>query len=205
MAAIFKRSLSLSAVANNMVKTPVQVYGVEGRYASALYSAAVKTKTLEVVEKDLQKIKGIYDTDPKFKEFAINPTIKNDKKRDAIQRVGKSIGASKEATNFLALLAENGRLNILEAVCNSFESIMRAHKGELFVEVTSATELSKSHKSALNDALAKFNKGGKKLTINYHVKPEIIGGVIVNLGDKYVDMSMATKIKKYHDALSQAL
>lgn len=205
MANIFKRSLSLSAAVNSMVKTPIQVYGVEGRYASALYSAAVKTKTLETVDKDLQKVKELYDNDAKFKEFAINPTLKNEKKKEAILKIGQSLGVSKEANNFIALLAENGRLDILEAVINSFESIMRAHRGELFVEVTSAAPLSKSHHSSLNDALAKFNKGGKKLEIKYNVKPEIIGGLIVNLGDKYVDMSMATRIKKYQTALNEAL
>ncbi|CEF66038.1 ATP synthase subunit O, mitochondrial [Strongyloides ratti] len=205
MANIFKRSLSLSATVNNMVKTPIQVYGVEGRYASALYSAAVKSKTLENVDKDLQKVKQLYETDAKFKEFAINPTLQNDKKKEAVKKIAKALGVSKEATNFFGVLAENGRLNILEAVINSFESIMRAHKGELFVEVTSAAPLSKAHQSSLSDALGKFNKGGKNLTVKYIVKPEIVGGLIVNLGDKYVDMSMATRIKKYHDALNEAL
>uniref|UniRef100_A0A0N4ZMP8 ATP synthase peripheral stalk subunit OSCP, mitochondrial n=1 Tax=Parastrongyloides trichosuri TaxID=131310 RepID=A0A0N4ZMP8_PARTI len=202
---MFKRSLSLSTPVSNMIRTPIQVYGVEGRYAAALYSAASKTKTLEGVEKDLQKVKQLYSTDAKFKEFVLNPTLKNEKKRQAVQKIGQELGVSKEATNFFGVLAENGRLNKLESVINSFESIMRAHKGELFVEVTSAAPLSKNHQSSLNDALAKFNKGGKKLTIKFNVKPEIIGGLIVNMGDKFVDMSMATRIKKYQTALKEAL
>ena len=146
--------------------------------------------------------------------------MKAHKKRSAVQAISKNLGVSKETANLIDLLAENGRLSKLEAVINSFETIMRAHKGELFVEVTSAEvcsrfsflasqvhfqPLSKKHESALSDALQKFAKSGQKLHITFNTKPSIVGGLVVTIGDKYVDLSIASRIKKYTEALETAI
>ncbi|KAK0425702.1 hypothetical protein QR680_009328 [Steinernema hermaphroditum] len=201
----FKRSLSLSSVAQQLVKTPIQAHGIEGRYASALYSAAFKKKSLDTVDSDLKKIRDMYQTNTQFKEFVLDPTLKRHKKKDAVQAVLSKVGVSSESQNFLALLAENGRLNKLEAVINSFESIMRAHRGELFVQVTTAEPLAKNQESALHSALQKFAQQGQKLHVTLAVNPKLIGGMIVNIGDKYVDMSIDSRIKKYQQVLESAV
>lgn len=59
-----------------MVKCPIQIFGIEGRYATALYSAASKQKSLEAVEKDMLGLEKSLKTDAKFKDFVLNPTIK---------------------------------------------------------------------------------------------------------------------------------
>ncbi|ETN70087.1 hypothetical protein RB195_005474 [Necator americanus] len=202
MAQMLKRSFSMSAAAfSGLVKAPVAVHGIEGRYAAALYSAAHKQKNLEQVDKDLQKIKGIYQQDAKFKDFVRDPTLKGLKKKQAVLAIAQKLGLTKESTNFLGILAENGRLSKLEAVVASYEHIMRAHRGELFVQVTSAEPLSKSHESALSDALHKMAKSGQKLNVTYTVKPAIMGGLVVTIGDKYVDLSIASRIKKLKETL----
>ena len=204
---VLKRSFSTSnvAMAGQLIKTPVQVHGIEGRYASALYSAAHKSKTLETVDKDLKAVRDILRENNKFREFVLDPTLKATKKKSTVTAIAQKLSLSKESSNLLALLAENGRLNKLDAVVSSFESIMRAHRGELFVQVTSAEPLTKSHESALNDALSKLVKKDQKVTITYNVKPSIIGGLIVNIGDKYVDLSIASRIKKYKEVLNAAV
>ncbi|KAL6728967.1 hypothetical protein Aduo_000066 [Ancylostoma duodenale] len=134
-------------------------------------------------------------------DFVLDPTLKGLKKKHAILAVAQKLGLAKESTNFLGLLAENGRLSKLEAVVASYEHIMRAHRGELFVQVTSAEPLSKSHESALSDALHKMAKSGQKLNVTYTVKPSIMGGLVVTIGDKYVDLSIASRIKKLKETL----
>ncbi|VDM81807.1 unnamed protein product [Strongylus vulgaris] len=156
-------------------KSPAsEVHGVEGRYAAALYSAAYKQKSLDKVDKDLQKIREVYQQDKNFQEFILNPTLKGSKKKQTVLSIAQKLGLSKESTNFL---------------------------GELFVQVTSAEPLSKSYESALNDALHKMAKSGQKLNVTYNVKPSILGGLIVNIGDKYVDLSIASRVKKLKEVL----
>merc|ERR1739847_13712 len=73
---VFSRSLSTSAGRVQLVQPPVQVFGTEGRYATALYSAASKKKSLEVVEKDLKTFQDAMKKDKKFADFMLDPTIK---------------------------------------------------------------------------------------------------------------------------------
>ncbi|EFP12452.1 CRE-ATP-3 protein [Caenorhabditis remanei] len=223
MAQIMKRGFATSAALAKaqLVKTPIQVHGVEGRYAAALYSAGHKQNKLDQISTDLNNVRAVYKDNKKFQEFVLDPTLKALKKKTTIEAVSTKLGLSKETGNFLGaffnnlftyinisfsgLLAENGRLNKLESVVASFESIMRAHRGELFVQVTSAEELSSSNQKALSDALSKIGKSGQKLTVTYAVKPSILGGLVVTIGDKYVDLSIASRVKKYKDALATAI
>ncbi|CAB3408820.1 unnamed protein product [Caenorhabditis bovis] len=208
MAHIMKRGFATSAAlakSAQLVKTPIQVHGIEGRYAAALYSAGHKQNKLDQIAQDLSNVRSAYKDNKKFQEFVLDPTLKATKKKVAIEAISSKLGLSKETGNFLGLLAENGRLNKLESVASSFEAIMRAHRGELSVQVTSAEELSAANQKALSDALSKVAKSGQKLTVTYAVKPSIIGGLVVTIGDKYVDLSIASRVKKYKDAIATAI
>lgn len=83
--------MSTSAAASQLVKAPVQVFGLEGRYASALYSAATKNKTLDAVEKELSQFQQSIKTDAKLKEFIVNPTLKRNLKADALRQVATQV------------------------------------------------------------------------------------------------------------------
>lgn len=74
-----------------MVKPPVQVFGLEGRYAGALFSAASKTKVLDAVEKELTSFQSTVKSDPKLKEFLINPTLKRSLKVDAFKHLSSKV------------------------------------------------------------------------------------------------------------------
>nr|CAD7392021.1 unnamed protein product [Timema cristinae] len=119
-------------------KPPIQLFGVEGRYACALYSAASKLKQLDVVEKDLIKLQGILKTDLRLQEFIRNPILKRSLKVTAVKEIAAKVPLSVPSTNLLALLAENGRLKAVNTIINSFKTIMAAHRGEVVCEVTTA-------------------------------------------------------------------
>lgn len=73
--------MSTSARAAQLVKPPIQVFGIEGRYATALYSAASKSKKLEVVDKDMKKLESLMSSDAKFAQFVKDPTMKKSAKK----------------------------------------------------------------------------------------------------------------------------
>jgi len=202
---ILKRSLSTSAISRAVTRPPIQVHGVEGRYASALYSAASKEKKLEAVEGELKTIQKLFQTDVKFKEFVLDPTFKRQHKKRVMEEVSKKLGLSPASQNFLAVVAENGKMKKLQAMIKSFEQIMSAHRGELYCTVITAKPLDAASTKDLNEALNSFVKPGQKLHVTTTVNPALLGGMIVNVGDKYVDMSLASKIKKYTEVLKAAV
>lgn len=125
--------MSTSNVVNQMVKPPIQVFGIEGRYATALYSAATKNKALDTVEKELLKFQQTIKTDLKLKEFIQNPTIKRLHKSEAIKAVAAKMSLTSQSTNLLQALAENGRLKNIDRVIRAFSVIMAAHRGDVCV------------------------------------------------------------------------
>ncbi|XP_066251101.1 ATP synthase subunit O, mitochondrial [Euwallacea similis] len=196
------RKFSTSNAVSQLVKPPVQIFGIEGRYATALYSAASKQKTLEAVEKDLLKLQQSLKSDPKFKDFILNPTIKRSSKSHAIKAVSSKVSLKPESSNLLQLLAENGRLKNLDGVINAFKTIMAAHRGEVSCEVITARELDAEQKTKLQGVLKSFLKSGQSILLSTKVDPSIIGGMVVSIGDRYVDMSVGSKIKKYSEIIS---
>ncbi|XP_038214355.1 ATP synthase subunit O, mitochondrial [Zerene cesonia] len=196
------RTLSTSSAASQMVKAPIQVFGLEGRYAAALYSAASKTKALDAVEKELSHFQKSMKSDAKLKEFIMNPVLKRSIKADALKHVASKINMCATTSNLLGLLAENGRLNKLEAIINAFKIIMAAHRGEVTCHVVTAKPLDAAQKQNLEAALKKFLKGNETLQLTATVDPSLMGGMVVSIGDKYVDMSVASKVKKYTELIS---
>jgi F-type H+-transporting ATPase subunit O len=90
------------------------VFGVEGRCATALYSAASKQKQLHVVEKELVQFNSTLKTDVKLLYFIKNPPLKGQLKVEGLKQVATKLPLSSQSSNLLVFLAENGRLKNLE-------------------------------------------------------------------------------------------
>lgn len=136
-----------------LVKPPVAIFGIEGRYATALYSAASKQKSLEAVEKDLTSLQASVKADPKLKDFVINPTIKRSLKASALKDVAAQVKFNPATGFLLQLMAENGRLDKLDSVINAYKLIMSAHRGEVVCEVTTAKPLEAGQRKELEAQL----------------------------------------------------
>ena len=147
------RGISSSAVVQKLVKPPIQVFGIEGRYACALYSAASKQKSLEAVEKDLTSLQADMKKDFNLRDLLINPTVKRSLKAVALKEAAAMVKFNPATGFFLEQLAENGRLNKIDAIINAFKLIMSAHRGEVVCVVTTARPLDNSQRKELESQL----------------------------------------------------
>lgn len=147
------RNISSSSAAHQLVKPPIQIFGIEGRYASALYSAASKQKALEAVEKDLKSFQTTIKGDPKLKDFILNPTIKRSLKAAALKDAASQVKFNPATGFLLETMAENGRLNKLDAVINAYKLIMSAQRGEIVCEVITAKPLGDAQRKELEGQL----------------------------------------------------
>ena len=199
------RQFSTSAVRAKLIQPPIAVFGIDGRYATALYSAAAKEKKLDSVEKELRSIQASLKSDIKFRDFLANPAVQKTFKKDALMGGLKKLGASNITQNLLGTMTENGRLKRLGGVINQYLKLMSAYRGEVLCEITSAKPLDEAALKEIKAALQGFVKKGEVLQVETKVDPSIIGGLIVSVGDKFVDMSIGSKIKLYTGVISQAV
>ncbi|KAI0395998.1 OSCP-domain-containing protein [Xylariaceae sp. FL0594] len=214
-AAAPRRTFALSAVrtyaaAAQDAKPPVAVYGVDGTYATALYTAAVKTSTLDPTAKALSALGELYSKDAKLATVLRTPTLTEADKSSVVAELQKAIGAAGNndtVKNFLATLAENNRLGLLEGICAKFGELISASRGEVEMTVTSAQQLDNKTLSRLETAVAKspYVGQGKKLKVTNQVNPEIIGGLVVEIGDRTIDLSVSSKIAKMNKLLNDTL
>jgi len=195
---------SFSTPASALVKPPVGLFGVEGRYTTALYSAASKNKKLDAVEKDLRKVSAALENDIKFKEFLYNPLVQKNLKNEILnQTLTGKLGATDLTVNLIQAMVENGRVKYLPAVIKQYIRVMEVSRGELEVTVITAKPLTEEAvKKELEGALKGFTKNTLKIKMS--VDPSIIGGLIVDFGgEHYIDMSIRSKIKLYTDLVQQ--
>ncbi|KAK4064221.1 uncharacterized protein Triagg1_9017 [Trichoderma aggressivum f. europaeum] len=196
------------AAAASEPKAPIAVFGLDGTYATALYTAASKTSTLDATAKELAKLGGILEKDAKLVGILSAPTLTPADKSAIVAELIKQAGASGATLkNFLDTLAENNRLGLLKGVTEKFGQIIAAARGEVEMTVTSAQALDPKTLSRLETAVAKssYVGQGKKLKVTNAVNPEIVGGLIVEVGDRTIDLSVSARIAKMNKLLTDNL
>ncbi|XP_012713462.2 ATP synthase subunit O, mitochondrial [Fundulus heteroclitus] len=186
-----------------LVKPPIQVYGVEGRYATALFSAASKQKKLDQVEQELGKV-SVLIKDPKIAGIVMNPHVKRSIKQKTFHDALTKAKVSPITINLLNVLADNGRLTKTADVITAFGKMMSAHRGEVICSVTTAQPLDQASLAELKVALNGFLQKGETIKLETKSDPSIMGGMIVSIGEKYVDMSTKTKIQKLTKLIREA-
>lgn len=187
---------------------PIPTYGVAGSYAAALYSAAKKGGDQAGVKADLENVAGAFNAKPEVADFFGNPCVGASDKISALAAVAGEAGMAQTTVGLFEALCENNRMNLFSEVAEVYARILQAEAGEVPVEISSAIELTSEQKSEVAEAVASM-LGNQTPVISSTVDSSLLGGMTVALGDKYtdmkfVDMSVANKVKKYTDLLRQS-
>ncbi|XP_054159741.1 ATP synthase subunit O, mitochondrial-like [Oppia nitens] len=202
------QSLSRIAVRNastGLVKTPIPVHGVDGRYISALWSAASKQKKLDVVDKDLKQLVEISQKDSKFQDLLYNPLIKAKQKKEILSKNIPSLKLNELTVNLVGVMAENGRIKHLPSVARGFNRVMAISRGELECTVTTAKPIDDATRQEIVQSLNGFVKGNK-ISLTLKVDPKIMGGMLVDFNSEhYIDMSIRSKFNFYSNLIKQAV
>jgi F-type H+-transporting ATPase subunit delta len=136
---------------------------------------------------------------PDVKSFAANPKLSDRQVADTFLSLLKS-NVTAEAKNFVAMLAENGRLPLLPEIGAQFQVLKNALEGVADAEITSAFQLNDAQVKDLVATLEK--KFGRKLNPSVKVDSSLIGGVRVAVGDEVLDTSVRAKLQKMYVALA---
>lgn len=141
---------------------------------------------------------ALIGANPDVQAFAANPNVTQAQLADTIASLVKS-QLSPEAKNFIAMLAENGRVALLPEIGAQFAVLKNAQEGAADATIHSAFDLSADQLNQLAASLEK--KFGRKLNPTVVVDPSLIGGVRVVVGDEVLDTSVRAKLQQMHAAL----
>ncbi|EPX73527.1 F0-ATPase delta subunit [Schizosaccharomyces octosporus yFS286] len=194
-----------AATAAASARPPIQLHGLDGVYASSLYTAAVKESKLDRVEKALTTLGATLKERPELSQFISNPSINYEDKKLIVSSLSKMTGGDALLGNFFNLLSVNNRLALLSRIQNQFEKIMRAQRGEVEVTITSAAPLDSKTLSRLESKIAKSKYGKGKLLVQNKVSPSILGGLILEIGDNILDVSVSSRVNHLNQLMTDAI
>jgi len=170
-------------------------------YASALFDIANSSNPIPQVDAGLSAIASLASDSQDFSRFLGSPVINADQKAAAIQAILGKAKADTTVTNFVNVVARNGRLFALPAIIAAFRERAAEARGEVNADVTSAVPLTADQVATLADTLKA--KIGKSVTLNQHVDPSLIGGLVVKVGSQMIDSSLKTKLTAMKIAMKE--
>jgi F-type H+-transporting ATPase subunit O len=195
---IFQAKTASDSSSERLVKTPLPVFGLEGRYASALFSAASKQNKLEALDADFQKLDSLLTKDKSIIDMFRNPGVSREQRTALINE----LGVSEITRSTLEVLVDNRREKKIAKFVTLMNRLMAANRKELACRVITAKPIDDKLRKELDAVLKQFSKQGEKVTVETSVDPAIMGGMIVEIGDRYIDMSIASNIKAYTEILT---
>ena len=175
---------------------------VSDRYASALYDLAAEKKQVDDVLGDLSNLKNILKDNKELSLVVKSPLITSIDKLNIFESLLKKINANELTSTFIKVIEQNKRFSNLASIITQFININSQKRGDVLADVTSADELNDDQKNNITNQLKSIL--GDKLSLSFDVDKSIMGGLIVKVGSKMIDTSLANKINKLKIAMKGA-
>jgi F-type H+-transporting ATPase subunit delta len=171
---------------------------VAKRYAVGLFELAQEKNMVEQIASEMKAIAEVCKKDKTLLNFLAAPQIRDQDKQQVLEDVfAKRV--SDPVREFLELVVRKRRSQYLIDIADSFNDLVLESQGYIKTRVETAVPLSDKEGKALEAKLAR--KTGKKILMRKYVKPEILGGVIVHLGNKVIDKSIKHDLMLLRDRL----
>jgi F-type H+-transporting ATPase subunit delta len=165
---------------------------VSRRYAKALFAVGHERGEIEAYGKDLAEMAGVLEVSPELLRVFANPVFSAEQKKQILDGLFKKIKIGPMAQNFLKLLADKGRLGKLPEIALFYQTLLDEAQGIVRGELVTAVELDDAKQKAIKDQLEKqFNTS---LVLNYQTDEEILGGVVLKVGDQVLDASLRAQL-----------
>lgn len=163
------------------------------RYAKSLIDLAIEKGQLEKVFADMQWLQAVCKSNRDFVNVLRSPIIKADTKKKIIDAV--TAGKVSEITAaFNTLLINKGRESNLPEIITAFIAAYKAHKNIQTVTLTTAAPINDSLRNAIVEQV-KRSAGYQNIELEEKIDADIIGGFVLQVGDKLVDASIAYDLK----------
>ena len=161
-------------------------------YAKALVAAAEKAGQSDQVVEELEEVvTEVFDKLPQVAAALTSPRLKHE---DKLLMLDKAFGGKVSTTTltFLKVLSRHGRMGSIRATARSARKLLNESRNRVEVEVRTAAPLSNTLREAISTRLAAIL--GTEVVLNTKVDPELLGGLVVRVGDTLFDGSLSSKL-----------
>jgi len=169
-------------------------------YARALFEVAQDQGKLDDVRDQLGEFADALDSNQEMQVFFFSPYFSTPEKVEGLDNV--VTGAEPIVQNFLKLLIEKSRMPAVFRVRRVFDELWQRENKLLPVEITSAIELDRKTVKQIGDRIGE--ETGQKIELSEHVDPDILGGLIVRVGNSIIDSSIRARLDQLRRQVAKA-
>ncbi len=169
-------------------------------YAEALFEVAREKGKLDAIGTDLVQFVDAVEGDRDLQVFFFSPHFSSAEK---IEGLGRAVsGADSELVNFLELLVEKGRMTEIFRMRRELEKLWKVENKRIDVTVTSAVELDPAVVSKVGEEIER--QTGQRVELASRVDGEILGGIVLQVGNMVLDASIRSRLEKLRKSVAQA-
>ncbi len=169
-------------------------------YSRALFDVAMEQDILDEVHEQLGQFTDELDTNRDMQVFFFSPYFSSQEKKEGI---GKMIeGANENFVRFLELLAERHRMPAIFRIRRAFDRLYAEERKLLPVTVTSAVELEEDTVKEIGRKIEE--QTGRKVQLSAKVDPDVIGGLVMRVGNVVMDASIRARLEKLRKQVAKA-
>jgi ATP synthase F1 delta subunit len=169
-------------------------------YARSLFEVAKEHGVLDRVRDELGQFADELERNRDLQLFFFSPYFSSEEKRDGVSRVIE--GADERFVRFLEILAEEHRLPVIFRIRRAFDALWREENKLLPVSVTSAVQLDPSLIADIGRKIEE--QTGRKVELRSHVDPDVLGGIVLQVGDRVLDASVRNRLERLRKQVARA-
>jgi F-type H+-transporting ATPase subunit delta len=171
------------------------------RYAKSLLGLAIEQNAVEQVAEDMKLFTKVVEGNKDFSLMLHNPIIKHDKKRDILEKLFKG-KVNKLTMAIIDIITRKNREPLLAAIAREFQNQYNEYRSIGKATVTSATPLDAKLRAEF-EQMVKTLSNKKQVELAEKVDASLIGGFVLNVGDRQIDASIKSKLKSLKVEFSQ--
>lgn len=169
-------------------------------YATSLFEAAEGRGKIDSIKSQLEQFADALEQNADLRLFLLSPYFSGEEKSSGVERILD--GAEPEFVNFLKLLAERHRLPALSRIRNQYEALWAEHNKLLPVTVTSSVALPQETIDKIGSSVEA--QTGRKVELTGRVDDEIIGGLVLQVGNMVLDASIKGRLERLRKQVTAA-
>ena len=181
---------------NNQITSP------NNSYSQALYELSIEENSLNEIEKQSLAFSNLISQSEDLRNLIKDPTNTLEQQSIAINAICSKFNLNALFTKFLKFLINKRRLFYTQKILNDFLSICSIKRGEITAKLTAAKNLNEKEIENIKNSLKE--NFGSNLKLSFDHDPDLIGGLIIQVGSVMIDTSIKSKLKQLENKMIEA-